>query len=118
MTKAENQKPKPDRAVSDIGSENYNRVMAGLTSVHDVLEGRADPATFKFHQIEVPSVDVKAIRAKTGLSQIKFAARYGFSPGAIRDWEQGRKPPEKANRLLLTLIDTRRDVIEDLVDNL
>jgi len=102
-----------------IGSENYNRVMAGLREARAIFDGTAAPGSYKLHHIEVPApVDVKAIRAKTGLTQVKFAARYGFSAGAIRDWEQGRKPPEKSNRLLLALIDRRRDVIEELVDSL
>jgi putative transcriptional regulator len=37
------------------------------------------------------AVDVAAIRAKLGLTQEAFAARFGFSKGAVRDWEQGRE---------------------------
>ncbi len=49
-------------------------------------------------------VDVKAIRAKTGMTQEAFAARFGFSPAAVRDWEQGRRRPEQAARTLLLVI--------------
>jgi putative transcriptional regulator len=111
------QRPGP-RPMIEVGDEDYNRIMQGLAEAKAIIEGTADPATYVLHHREVPNVDVRAIRAKTGLSQVKFAARYGFSAGAVRDWEQGRKPPERANRLLLTLIDRRRDVIEELVDSL
>ena len=37
-----------------------------------------------------PRVDVKAIRAKSGLSQAEFADRYGFSVRTLQDWELGR----------------------------
>ncbi len=40
-----------------------------------------------------PSVDVAEIRRKTGLSQERFAQRFGFSPAAVRDWEQKRRTP-------------------------
>lgn len=50
-------------------------------------------------------VDVKAIRARTGLTQPEFASRLGFSLWAIREWEQGGRPPEKAARALLILVD-------------
>lgn len=55
--------------------------------------------------VHVPeNVDVKAIRIATGLNQEAFALRYGFSPGAVRDWEQHRRQPEAAARVLLLVI--------------
>lgn len=50
------------------------------------------------------TVDVKAIRAGLGLSQQAFALRFGFSPAAVRDWEQQRRQPDPAARVLLTVI--------------
>lgn len=100
----------------DMGDEDFNRVMAGLEEARAIITGTAAPDSYRLRQVHVPEeVDVKAIRARTGLSQTAFAARYGFSPGAVRDWEQKRKPPEKANRLLLTIIDRRPDVIDDVL---
>jgi len=62
--------------------------------------------------VHVPdNVDVKAIRAKTGLSQEAFALRFGFSPAAVRDWEQHRRQPEQAARTLLLVIDYNPDVV-------
>ena len=56
--------------------------------------------------VEVPDqVDVKAIRAKSGLSQSEFARRYGFSPRSLQEWEQGRRRPESAVRAYLLVID-------------
>ena len=57
-------------------------------------------------------VDVKAIRGRRGLSQVAFARRYGFSPDAVRDWEQGRRQPEQAARTLLLIIDKEPDVVD------
>ena len=55
--------------------------------------------------VSVPSdVDVKAIRKELNLSQKAFASRYGFSLGAVRNWEQGLRVPERPARLLLLLI--------------
>jgi putative transcriptional regulator len=53
------------------------------------------------------AVDVRAIRARTGLSQPQFARRFGFSVAAVRDWEQGRRQPEAAARVLLLVIARR-----------
>lgn len=49
--------------------------------------------------------DVKAIRAKLGMSQDAFAATFGFSVAALRDWEQRRRVPRGPARALLQIID-------------
>jgi putative transcriptional regulator len=60
----------------------------------------------------VPSeVDVKAIRTRLGLSQDRFGQRFGFSSAAVRDWEQHRRQPEQAARVLLLVIDRNPDVV-------
>jgi len=100
----------------DVGDEDFDRVMAGLEEAKAIVAGAAVPGSYRLRQVQVPkAVDVKAIRARTGLSQVAFANRYGFSAGAVRDWEQKRKPPEKANRLLLTIIDRRPELIDALL---
>lgn len=100
----------------DVGDEDFNRVMAGLDEAKAIIAGTAAPDSYRMRQVRVPEiVDVRAIRTRTGLSQVAFANRYGFSAGAVRDWEQKRKPPEKANRLLLTIIDRRPEVIDELL---
>ena len=60
-------------------------------------------------------VDVRAIRAKLDLTQADFATRVGFSVGAVRDWEQGRKKPDTLTRVLLMLIDRDPDLVADAV---
>ena len=50
-------------------------------------------------------VDVAAIRKSTGLSQPQFAETFGMSVGALRDWEQGRKAPERMARTLLRIVE-------------
>ena len=49
-------------------------------------------------------VDVRSIREKLDLSQSEFAARFGFTAGAVRQWEQGRRQPQGPARVLLTII--------------
>ena len=62
--------------------------------------------------VHVPKqVDVKDIRQKTGLSQEAFARRFGFTAAAVRDWEQGRRQPEQAARVLLLVIAHNPDAV-------
>lgn len=89
-----------------------DKILAGVDDVHALAGGDASAGVV--HRIG--AVDVKAIRGRTGLSQDAFAARYGFSAGAVRDWEQGRKPPEPTARVLLTVIDREPDAVQRALD--
>ena len=53
----------------------------------------------------VKPLDVASIRAKTGLSQDRFARAFRISPHTLRNWEQGRRFPEGPARALLLAID-------------
>lgn len=70
-------------------AENFNRIMEGLGDVLEIVEGRAAPESYRVHVPE--KVDVKAIRDRLKLTQAGFAERFGFSIGAVRDWEQDRR---------------------------
>jgi putative transcriptional regulator len=52
----------------------------------------------------VPNVDVRKVRERLGLSQEEFAHRYRLSLRTIQEWEQGRKQPSEAARVLLFAI--------------
>jgi DNA-binding transcriptional regulator YiaG len=47
---------------------------------------------------------VAAIRRELGLTQEEFAGRVGLPVGTIRDWEQHRRQPDDAARVLLQII--------------
>ncbi len=59
------------------------------------------------------TVDVTAIRRKTGLSQQKFSARIGVSTGTLRNWEQGRRQPEGPARVLLAMLARNPHLVEE-----
>ena len=52
----------------------------------------------------VDGIDVRAIRAVTGLSQAKFAELLSIEVATLRNWEQGRRDPTGAARALLRAI--------------
>jgi putative transcriptional regulator len=55
---------------------------------------------------------VKAIRAKTGLTQEEFSIRYAIPLATLRDWEQCRYFPDPTTRAYLTIIDRDREAVE------
>ncbi len=78
-------------------------IRRGLEQALAYAEGRADADVYR---VTVPAeVDVKAIRAKLGMTQDEFAARFGFSVNTLRHWEQGRRAPEGAARAYLRVIE-------------
>jgi len=56
--------------------------------------------------------DVAAIRKRLGLSQDRFAKKFGLSPATVRDWEQGRRQPDAPARNFLRVIDYAPETVE------
>lgn len=56
--------------------------------------------------VDDPAADrILALRKRLRLSRQKFADRFGLDARALQDWEQGRRVPDRAARVLLTVID-------------
>lgn len=86
--------------------------MQAIREMEDHLDGKVVPV--RVSHVEVPPVvDVRSIRERTGLSQPQFAARYGFSVATLRDWEQGRRQPDRTARVLLTVIAKNPKAVEE-----
>ena len=87
----------------------HDKIMAGLDSARAYLEGTADKRLYRVHVPE--KVNVKKIRTNLGLSQESFAATYGFAISAVRDWEQGRRKPERSARILLRIVEKEPEAV-------
>lgn len=86
-----------------MNDEDFEGIMQGIKETAAYLRGELDPDSCRVH---VPQeVDVKAIRSKLKMTQAAFAAKFGFSHSAVKDWEQLRRRPEASARVLLTVID-------------
>ena len=48
---------------------------------------------------------IVAVRKRFRLSRQKFADRFGLDVRALQEWEQGRRVPDRAARVLLTVIE-------------
>ena len=57
------------------------------------------------------TVNVRKIRRRLGLSQQSFAQTYGFALSAVRDWEQGRRRPERSARILLKIVEREPEAV-------
>jgi putative transcriptional regulator len=78
------------------------RLVASLTEAVAHARGQA---TLPSYTVSVPEhVDVAAVRRRLGLSQAAFARAFGLEVTAIHAWEQGRRRPDRAARVLLAVI--------------
>ena len=91
-------------------SKVADSIRRGLEQAVAFAEGAADPKVYRVHVPDV--IDVKAIRAKLGLTQEQFAARFAFSINTLRHWEQGLRQPEGPARAYLLVIDREPETVE------
>jgi putative transcriptional regulator len=87
----------------------FDKIKSGLDDVRAYLDGSGDKSKYQIH---VPArVNVKKIRTRLGLSQESFAQTYGFTVSAVRDWEQGRRQPERSARILLKVVEKEPEAV-------
>lgn len=94
-------------------SEVYDSLIEGLNEA--LAYARGEPTGAIVHRIEVPEVDVAAIRASTGLSQSAFARSIGVAKGTLLNWEHGRRRPTGPAQVLLAMIARRPSLVSELL---
>jgi putative transcriptional regulator len=87
----------------------FGKIMQGIEEARTYLDGTADKRRYRIHVPE--RVDVKRIRRRLGVSQEAFARTYGFALSAVRDWEQGRRRPERSARILLKIVEQEPEAV-------
>lgn len=91
----------------------YESIRQGLSEALDFAEGR--DAGAQVHQVNVPDVDVAAIRASTGLSQGAFARSIGVAKGTLLNWEHGRRRPTGPAQVLLAMIAKQPSLVREML---
>jgi len=91
----------------------YDSIKQGLTEAIEFADGKTTGA--RVHEVEVPEVDVVAIRATTGLSQAQFARSIGVAKGTLLNWEHGRRRPTGPAQVLLAMIAKRPSLVGELL---
>ena len=79
-----------------------------LESVKQMRRGQAARVT----KVKLP--DAAEARARVGLSQQEFAALLGVSARTLQDWEQGRREPTGAAKMLLRVATAHPEVLLEL----
>lgn len=94
-----------------MNDELFNELLESVREGGAILRGKTPPA--RSFKLDTP--DVRQIRADYQLSQRDFAAMLGISIRTLQNWEQGRRKPEGAARVLLQVAEKHPEAIWDVV---
>lgn len=84
-----------------MNGDMFEQLIESVSQADDIIKGKAKPS----RTTEFAEPEVKAIRAKTGLTQSRFADVLGVSKRTLENWEQGRRHPTGPARALLKILD-------------
>ena len=93
--------------------DDFNKLLTGIREAGSYLRGKKTVAARVDH---IDPESVAAIRAKMHLSQTKFSAAFGISTATLRNWEQGRRQPSGAARVLLRVAAKHPKLVLEAVD--
>jgi len=93
-----------------MNKELFKELLESVKQGAAIMKGRMKPS----RRTEVPESEVRKIREQYGLSQDRFASLMGISVATLRNWEQGRRRPEGAARVLLRVAARHPEAILDI----
>ena len=86
--------------MGDVTGEIFTDLMEGFEQIRK--------------RIHLPkTIDVAAIRKRTGNSQPVFAGSIGVPVDTVRQWEQGRRQPKGAALVLLAMLEKNPRLVEE-----
>jgi putative transcriptional regulator len=85
-----------------------------------IIEGLQDAIAWKKGQLDLdvvnidpmPADRIKDIRKRFARSTKAFEKRFGIPAATMNNWEQGRRKPDPAARLLLKVIEQSPEAVE------
>ena len=81
-------------------SSAFSSIKQGLEEAIEFAEGKTSKAVIH----EFSPIDIKAMRARLGMSQNEFAAAIGISVSTLRHWERGDRSPQGPALVLLNMV--------------
>ncbi len=94
-----------------MNDELFAQLVESVREGGAIMRGEKEPS----RRFEITAPDVKHIRERYELSQSEFAALLGVSVKTLQNWEQGRRSPHGAARVLLRVADKHPDAVWDVV---
>jgi putative transcriptional regulator len=91
--------------------ETFAELVASVREGGAILRGTVPPS----RKFVMNGTNIKRIRENYQLSQGQFAALLGISAATLQNWEQGRRAPKGAARVLLQVASKHPDAVWDVV---
>jgi putative transcriptional regulator len=90
-------------------NKTESSILKGLKEAIEYSKGNLKA---KKHSVKVPVVNVREARTKLGLTQEEFASTFGVSTATVKNWEQGRRTPNGAAKVLLNVIQIEPEAVK------
>jgi len=94
-----------------MNGELFTELVASVREGGAILRGAKTPS----RAFAINGANIKQLRAEYDLSQNEFAALMGISVKTLRNWEQGRRMPEGAAKVLLQVAAKHPEAVWDVV---
>lgn len=91
--------------------ETFDELLASVREGASILRGEHVPS----RSFEVSRQDIKSVRERMNLSQRQFALLLGVSVNTLQNWEQGRRKPHGAAKVLLRVAERHPDILLDIL---
>jgi len=89
-----------------------SKLMSGMRDLLAYVNGDTSKAA-RVTVVHVPNV--KAIRKHLAMTQKEFAASFHLPLGTVREWEIGRRVPDQAAQVLLSVIAAKPKMVQQVV---
>ena len=96
-----------------MNEDVFAELLESVREGGEILRGEREPA----RKFAYDAPDVKQIRTQYALSQSEFAAMLGVSIKTLQNWEQGRRSPQGAARILLQVAARHPAVVREVVES-
>ena len=96
---------KAKRAVEAALEKKSVALVAPVVEDLSMLAAELRACGFAISSLTEKPVDVKRLRERLGMTQEEFALRFGLELDAVRNWEYGRREPDRAAKSYLAVIE-------------
>ncbi len=96
-----------------MSDDLFAELMESVEEAGRITRGETEPS--RSFVVATEPLDVRAIRERYHLSQTRFAALLGISVKTLRNWEQGRRAPVGAARVLLQVAARHPEAVWEVV---
>jgi len=91
--------------------ELFDELLESVKQATAIERGEVKPS--RLFVVKDSKNEVARVRSRLGLSQSRFASLLGISANTLKNWEQGRRQPNGAAKILLKIAARHPKVVLD-----